>query len=52
MNERVPAQLLQLSPTLYNPVDCSPPGSSVHGILRARVLELDCHALLQRLFLT
>ena len=25
MNERVRAQLLQLSPTLCNPVDCSPP---------------------------
>ena len=26
-------------PTLYNPRNCSPPGSSVHGILQARVLE-------------
>ena len=25
--------------TLGNPVDCSPPGSSVHGILQARILE-------------
>ena len=25
--------------TLGNPTDCSPPGSSVHGILQARVLE-------------
>ena len=25
--------------TLCNPVDCSPPGSSVHGILQARMLE-------------
>ena len=25
--------------TLCNPVNCSPPGSSVHGILQARVLE-------------
>ena len=25
--------------TLYDPMDCSPPGSSVHGILQARVLE-------------
>ena len=30
---------LQSSPTLYNPMDCSPPGSSVHGILQARRLE-------------
>ena len=26
-------------PVLYDPMDCSPPGSSVHGILQARVLE-------------
>ena len=26
-------------PTLCDPTDCSPPGSSVHGILQARVLE-------------
>ena len=25
--------------TLRNPMDCSPPGSSVHGILQARILE-------------
>ena len=25
--------------TLYNPMDYSPPGSSVHGILQARILE-------------
>ena len=27
------------SPALFNPMDCSPPGSSVHGILQARILE-------------
>ena len=26
--------------TLSDPVDCSPPGSLVHGILQARILEL------------
>ena len=26
-------------PTLFNPVDYSLPGSSVHGILQARILE-------------
>ena len=30
---------LQSCPTLFDPVDCSPPGSSVHGILKARILE-------------
>ena len=31
--------LLQLCLTLCDPMDCSPPGSSVHGILQARILE-------------
>ena len=29
----------QSCPTLCDPTDCSPPGSSVHGILQARILE-------------
>ena len=29
----------QLCLTLCTPLDCSPPGSSVHGILQARILE-------------
>ena len=29
----------QSCPTLSNPMDCSIPGSSIHGILQARVLE-------------
>ena len=29
----------QLCPTLCNPIDCSPPGSTVHGIFQARILE-------------
>ena len=29
----------QLCPTLFDIVDCSPPGSSVRGILQARILE-------------
>ena len=29
----------QWYPTLCNPTDCSPPGSSIHGILQARILE-------------
>ena len=35
----VHAQSLQLCPTLCSPMDCSPPGSSVHGISQARILE-------------
>ena len=33
------AKLLQLCPTLCDPIDGSPPGSSIHGIFQARVLE-------------
>ena len=33
------AKLLQSCPTLDDPMDCSLPGSSVHGIFQARVLE-------------
>ena len=29
----------QSCPTLCDPVDCSPPGSSVHEIFQARILE-------------
>ena len=32
------AKSLQLCPTLWDPMDCSPPGSFVHGILQARIL--------------
>ena len=32
-------QVTQSCPTLWDPVDCSPPCSSVHGIFQARVLE-------------
>ena len=33
------ARSLQPCLTLFNPMDCSPPGSSVHGILQARILK-------------
>ena len=32
-------QMLQSCLTLCDPMDCSPPDSSVHGILQARILE-------------
>ena len=35
----VHAKSLQLCPTLGNPMDCSLPGSSVHGILQGKILE-------------
>ena len=33
------SEVAQLCPALCDPMDCSPPGSSVHGILQARILE-------------
>ena len=38
----------QSCPTLSDPMDCSPPGSSVHGIFQAGVLEWGCHCCLNR----
>ena len=38
------AKSLQSCPTLSDPMDCSPPGSSVHGVFQARVLEWDAIA--------
>ena len=35
-----------------DPMDCSPPGSSVHGNSPGKNTEVDCHALLQRFFPT
>ena len=35
----MPCSVTQLCPNLCNPMDCSLPGSSVHGILQARILE-------------
>ena len=32
-------EVSQSCPTLSDPMDCGPPGSSVHGIFQARVLE-------------
>ena len=33
------SEITQTCPTLSDPMDCSLPGSSVHGILQARILE-------------
>ena len=32
-------EVAQSCPTLSDPTDCSPPGSSAHGIFQAKVLE-------------
>ena len=33
------SEVAQSYPTLSDPMDCSPPGSSIHGIFQARALE-------------
>ena len=37
--QRRKVKVAQLCPTLYDPMDCGQAGSSVHGILQARILE-------------
>ena len=39
MKVKSESEVAQLCLTLHDPMDCSPPGSSVHGIFQARVLE-------------
>ena len=39
MKVKSKSEVAQLCPTLSDPIDCSPPGSSIHGIFQARVLE-------------
>ena len=39
MKVKSESEVAQSCPTLSDPMDCSPPGSSVHGTLQARVLE-------------
>ena len=39
MKVKSKSEVTQSCPTLSDPMDCSPPGSSVHGIFQARVLE-------------
>ena len=39
MKVKSESEVAQSCPTLSDPMDCSPPGSSVHGICQARVLE-------------
>ena len=46
MKGKSESEVAQSCPTLCNPMDCSPPGSSVHGIFQARVLEWGATAFL------
>ena len=38
------SEVAQSYPTLSNPMDCSLPGSSIHGIFQARILEWDAYS--------
>ena len=59
MKVKSESEVAQLCPTLSNPMNCSLPGSSIHGIFQARVLEWGaiafsenlCYRLLNRLIL-
>ena len=46
------SEVAQSSPTLSDPMDCSLPGSSVHGDCPGKNTGVGCHALLQGLFPT
>ena len=39
MKVKSESEVAQSCPSLSDPMDCSPPGSSIHGIFQARVLE-------------
>ena len=39
MKVKSESEVAQSCPTLSDPMDCSPPGSSIHGIFQARVQE-------------
>ena len=39
MKVKSESKVAQSCPTLLDPMECSPPGSSIHGIFQARVLE-------------
>ena len=51
MQVKSESEVAQPCPTIHDPMDCSPPGPSVHGIFQARVLEwgaiMGQHTLLQ-----
>ena len=48
MKVKSESEVAQSCPTLRDPMDCSLPGSSVHGIFQARVLEWGAITLLGR----
>ena len=50
MKVKSESEVAQLYPTLSDPMDSSPPGSSIHGIFQARVLEWGAIAFSQKGF--
>ena len=48
MKVKSDSEVAQSCPTLRDPMDCSPPGSSIHGIFQARVLEWGAIAFSER----
>ena len=44
MKVKSESEVAQSCPTLSDPMDCDPPGSSIYGIFQARVLEWDATA--------
>ena len=51
-NQKKWSEVTQLCPTLCDPVDCSLPRSSIHGIFPGQSSGVGCHFLLQRIFPT
>ena len=49
MKVKSESEVAQSCPTVSDPMDCSPPGSSIHGIFQARVLEWDASSTLRLL---
>ena len=46
------SEVAQSCPTLGDPMDCSLPGSSIHGIFPGKNTGVGCHCLLQEIFPT
>ena len=51
MKVKSESEVTQSCPTVSDPMDCSLPGSSIHGIFQARVLEWGAIAFSHRMFL-
>ena len=50
MKVKSESEVTESCPTLGDPMDCSPPGSSIHGIFQARVLEWGAIAELSKIY--